>query len=241
VFLILEREADRRLQYPKERGVFVQGAFRGNMGIVGLAYCFSAFGDSVVAPASIYLAVMTTLYNVLAVITLTRHQSQSMLDPESLHARVGPLLASIGKNPLILAIAAGVLVSVVGIDVPRVVLDTGEYLAQMSLPLALVCAGASIRVREFTTSRPLYAATLAKLVVVPLCITLGGIALGLRGETLGILYLMSSAPTAAASYPMTLALGGSHHLAAAIIAATAIGSLFSTTLGLFVLRTLQLI
>jgi predicted permease len=114
VFLILEREADRRLQYPKERGVFVQGAFRANMGIVGLAYCFSAFGDSVVAPASIYLAVMTTLYNVLAVITLTRHQSQSMLDPESLRARIVPLLASIGKNPLILAIAAGVLVSVMG-------------------------------------------------------------------------------------------------------------------------------
>ncbi|MCA1797537.1 MAG: AEC family transporter [Geobacteraceae bacterium] len=241
VFILLEREADRRLRHPDERGVFVQGAFRGNMGIVGLAYCFSAFGDSVVAPASIYLAVMTTLYNVLAVLTLTRHQNQHKLDPASLHSRIFSILASIGKNPLILAIIAGVGVSVADVWVPQVVLDTGEYLAQMSLPLALVCAGASIRLREFTTSRPLYAATLAKLVLVPLGITLGGIALGLRGEALGILYLMSSAPTAAASYPMTLVLGGSHHLAAAIIAATAIGSLFSTTLGLFILRSLQLI
>ena len=241
VFVLLEREAQRHLQNPHERGVFVQGAFRGNMGIVGLAYCFSAFGDSVVAPASIYLAVMTTLYNILAVITLTRHQSAARMDATTVRTRMVPLLGSIGKNPLIISIAAGVAISLSGVGVPRVVLDTGEYLAQMTLPMALVCAGASIRIREFTTSRPLYAATLAKLVVVPLGITLGGIVLGLRGEALGILYLMSSAPTAAASYPMTLALGGSHHLAAAIIAATAIGSLFSTTLGLFILRTLGFI
>jgi len=241
IFVLLEREADKRLQGRQDRGVFVQGSFRGNMGIVGLAYCFSAFGDSVVAPASIYLAVMTTLYNVLAVLTLTRHQNEARLDTASFRTRVLPMLMSIGKNPLILAIAAGVVISVSGLQVPQVVLSTGEYLAQMSLPLALVCAGASIRVREFTTSRPLYAATLAKLVVVPMVVTLGGIALGLRGETLGILYLMMSAPTAAASYPMTLALGGSHHLAAAIIASTAIGSLFSTTFGLFVLRSLQLL
>jgi predicted permease len=241
VFILLEREADRRLHDRRDRGVFVQGSFRGNMGIVGLAYCFSAFGDSVVAPASIYLAVMTTLYNVLAVLTLTRHQSEAYLDTDSFRTRVLPMLVSIGKNPLILSIAAGVLISVGGWRVPQVVLSTGEYLAQMSLPLALVCAGASIRVREFTTSKPLYAATLAKLVLVPLVVTIGGIILGLRGETLGILYLMMSAPTAAASYPMTLALGGSHHLAAAIIASTAIGSLFSTTFGLFVLRTLELL
>lgn len=241
IFILLEREAERRLQHRHDRGVFVQGSFRGNMGIVGLAYCFSAFGDSVVAPASIYLAVMTTLYNVLAVLTLTRHQNEARLDAASFRTRILPLLINIGKNPLILAIGLGVVISVSGLQVPQVVLSTGEYLAQMSLPLALVCAGASIRVREFTTSRPLYAATLAKLVVVPLVITLGGIALGLRGETLGILYLMMSAPTAAASYPMTLSLGGSHHLAAAIIAATAIGSLFTTTFGLFILRTLQLL
>lgn len=241
VFIVLEHEAGRHLRSSHERGVFVQGSFRGNMGIVGLAYCFSAFGDSVVAPASIYLAVLTTLYNVLAVLTLTRHQNETLMDATSVRSKMLPMLSNIGKNPLILAIAAGVVVSLSGISVPQVILRTGEYLAQMTLPLALVCAGASIRLHEFTSSAPLYAATIAKLVVVPAVVTLGGIALGMRGETLGILYLMMAAPTAAASYPMTLALGGNHHLAAAIIAATAIGSLFSTTLGLFLLRSLQLL
>ncbi|MFO7577798.1 MAG: hypothetical protein R6W66_08740, partial [Pelovirga sp.] len=71
--------------------------------------------------------------------------------------------------------------------------------------------------------------------------TAGGILFGLRGQELGVLYLMSASPTAAASYPMTMAMGGNYHLAAAIIAMTTLGSLFFTTLGVFVLRSFGLI
>lgn len=236
VFLLLDRLASAIIAEPADRGVFVQGAFRGNMGIIGLAYCLSAFGEPVIALASIYLAVMTTLYNILAVITLTRHQQQA--EP----TRVLPLIVKgIVRNPLILAILAGVVVSVSGITVPQIILNTGSYFAQMTLPLALLCAGASIRLREFQTAPPLYWATVGKLFLVPLLITAGGIALGLRGELLGVLYLMSSSPTAAASYPMVQAIGGNYHLAAAIIAATSLGSIISSTLGVFLLRVFGLI
>ncbi len=236
VFFVLDRFATPLIDKREQRGVFVQGAFRGNMGIIGLAYCLSAFGDAVIAAASIYLAVMTTLYNVLAVLTLSRHR-QAELDEQ----RKLTLLVDIGKNPLILSIALGVVVSLSGIKMPFLVLNTGNYLAQMTLPLALLCAGASIRMQEFQASPPLYWSTLAKLVVVPLLLTSGGVLIGLRGPELGVLYLMSSSPTAAASYPMTLALGGNQHLAAAIIAATALGSLVSTTCGIFILRSYGLI
>jgi hypothetical protein len=236
VFLLLDRLASPKLKEPADRGVFVQGAFRSNMGIVGLAFCLSAFGVSVVATASIYLAVLTTVFNILAVITLSRHQQQST-DKGALVK----ILKGIGKNPLILAIVIGIAVSLSGLPVPILLLDTGNYLARMTLPLALLCAGAAIRLHEFQASAPLYAAVISKLAIVPFLITLGGIALGLRGEELGVLYLMCAAPTAAASYPMTQALGGNHHLAAAIIAATSLGSMLFTTLGIFLLRSFQLI
>ncbi|MCK5912690.1 MAG: AEC family transporter, partial [Desulfuromusa sp.] len=183
-----------------------------------------------------YLAVMTTLYNILAVLTLTRHQEKSGQRNE-----IRTALLEIAKNPLILSIAAGVIISLIGIGVPNILLETGGYFARMTLPLALLCAGASIRLHEFQTSPPLYWAVTGKLLFVPLIITTGGILLGLRGEELGVLYLMCAAPTAAVSYPMTQALGGNHHLAAAIIAATSLGSLFFTTLGIFLLRSFQLI
>ncbi|MBN2644414.1 MAG: AEC family transporter [Desulfuromonadaceae bacterium] len=235
-FWLLERFAGQWLENPFDRGAFVQGAFRGNMGIVGLAFCIGAFGDSVIAVASIYLAVLTPLYNVLAVITLSRHQ------PAALEGGVGRgILLAIVKNPLILSILAGVLVSVSAIRVPGILLESGGYLARMALPLALICAGASIRPQEFGASRALYLATVNKLLVIPLVLTLGGLVIGLRGEALGVLYLMSSAPTAAASFPMTQAMGGNYHLAAAIIAATSLGAILSTTCGLFMLRVLGLV
>jgi hypothetical protein len=179
---------------------------------------------------------VTILFNILAVITLTRHQ-------ESADERggIGLIVRGIATNPLILSILAGILVSLSGFQVSEILLNTGSYFAQMTLPLALLCAGASIRMQEFQASRPLYWAVAGKLLSVPLLITLGGVAIGLRGESLGVLYLMSSAPTAAASYPMAQALRGNHHLAAAIIAATSLGSLVSTTLGIFLLRSFQLI
>ena len=236
IFLLLDRFVAPSIASPPDRGVFVQGAFRGNMGIIGLAYCLSAFGEKVLTIASIYLAVMTTLFNVLSVITLTRHQEQAPGRNTLLF-----ILDGIIKNPLILAIAAGVGISLGELTVPQILLKTGGYFAQMTLPLALLCAGASIRLREFQTSQPLYWATAGKLFLVPLLITAGGIAIGLRGESLGVLFLMVSAPTAAASYPMAQAFGANHHLAAAVIAASSLGSIVSSTLGIFLLRVFNLI
>jgi len=236
LFLLLDRFVAPHLREPRDRGVFVQGAYRSNMGIIGLAFCLSAFGESVVTIASIYLAVMTTLFNVLAVLTLGRHQ----VTAES-PAKFTRLIGGILRNPLILAIAAGVLISLSGLRVSQILLNTGSYFAQMTLPLALLCAGASIRLHEFQASPPLYGAAFAKLLLLPLLITLGGIAVGLRGTELGVLYLMCASPTAAASYPMAQAMKANHHLAAAIIAATSLGSMISTTLGIFLLRFFDLI
>ena len=236
IFFFLDRVVSPHLKNPLDRGVFVQGAFRSNMGIIGLAFCLSAFGEGAVAKASIYLAVMTTLYNILAVITLLRHQ-----DGVPGRGELSRIFIGILKNPLILSISAGIILSLADIWVPSILLNTGSYFAQMTLPLALLCAGASIRLQDFQISRPLYWATTGKLLFVPLLITLGGMVVGLRGESLGILYLMCAAPTAAASYPMTQAMGGNHHLAAAIIAATSLGSMIFTTLGIFLMRSFQLI
>ena len=235
-FLIIDRLITGRIKNSFDRGAFVQGAFRSNMGIIGLAFCISAFGDKVVAAASIYLAVLTTLFNILAVITLTRHQNI-----ETDRGTYLKILSSIAKNPLILSIVAGVIISLSGLRVPEFFLTTGGYFARMTLPLALLCAGASIRLQEFHGSKALYWASAGKLILVPLFITFGGILIGLRGEHLGILYLMCASPTAAASYPMTQAMGGNHHLAAAIIASTSLGSIVFMTLGIFLLRSFVLI
>lgn len=236
VFLFLDRFLCKYISSSIDRGVFVQGAYRSNMGIIGLAYCLSAFDEGVVATASVYLAVLTALFNILAVITLSRHQAHECTDRSYL-----PVIINIFKNPLIIAILIGVVVSLSRVTVPEILLSTGSYFAGMTLPLALLCAGASIRLQEFQSSRTLYWAATGKLFLVPLVITVGGIIVGFRGPELGVLFFMSASPTAAASYPMVQAMGLNHHLAAAIVAATSLGAIISSTMGIFLLRTFGLI
>lgn len=219
-----------------DRGVIVQGVLRSNLGIIGLAYCLAAFGDQVMPTVSVYLACTVILINILSVVTLCRHHGD-----DGVGISVWSTVRAVGQNPLIWAIVAALVVSYFKIPINSVLMDTLEYLARVTLPLALLCVGASIRWHEFRASRSLYLATVAKLVFIPLITVVGAILIGLRGEELGVLYLMAAAPTAAASYPMVRAIGGNYHLAAAIVAATSIGSILSTTLGLFLLKSFQFI
>ena len=235
VFLILEFIIAPRI-IKEDRGAFVQGSFRSNMGIVGIAFCLNAYGESIIATVSIYLAFVTVLYNVLSLITLTRH---GVKDTDKLS--FASTLNRIVRNPLIVAIVIAVVLSLLHVKIPKFLLDTMGYLGAMSMPLALLCGGAAIRWRDFRVSANLYWATFAKLLAVPAFITIGGILIGLRGEMLGVLYLMCAAPTAGASYPMIRAVGGNHYLTAAIIASTSLASVVAITLGLFLLKALEFI
>ena len=79
------------------------------------------------------------------------------------------------------------------------------------------------------------------LVAMPLVFTLGAWAVGFRSMELGVLMLMASAPSAAASYAMVRAMGGNATLAANIIALTTLGSLLTTSAGVSLLRGFGLI
>lgn len=229
VYLLLEVLAARVIEPREDRGVVVQGAFRSNMGIVGLAYCVNAYGELGLAAASIYLGLVTILLNVLAVITLNRSLNK--------HRSVWATLGAIARNPLILGILLALPVAWAQIELPAVLLKTGEYFAQMTLPLALLCTGASLSLKPVRDElRNAAYATAGKLILVPVLMTTGGYWLGFRGLDLGILFLMSSSPTAAASYVMTRAMGGNAGLAANIIAYTTLGSMLVTSLGVMLLR-----
>ena len=232
IYLILDLIIAPRLT-KHDRSAFVQGAFRSNMGIVGLAFCLDAFGDDVLKIASVYLAFLTILFNVLSLTTLARHQGVAT-EPKK-------ILLTIIKNPLIISIMVAIVLSHLQFSPPKFVMSTLGYIGGMSMPLALLCTGASIRWRDFQTSNTLYWTSASKLIFVPVIITAGGILIGLRGEELGVLFLMTAAPAASAGYPMLRAAGGNYHLGAAIIATTSIAAIIPITLGLFILRGFQLI
>ncbi|MBE5203868.1 MULTISPECIES: AEC family transporter [Pectobacterium] len=238
-FLLLELAATRLVKDPKERGIFVQGGFRSNTGVMGLAFAMSAYGDEGIAIGSLYLMVTVIMFNALSVITLTRSlQRQS---PEQ-KIPVSQLLRGIVTNPLIIGLLLGAAYGQSQLPMPGVIKQTGGFISAMALPLALLCAGASLEWRSmFRSSNVAVLSSVAKVFVVPGLLTLGGWLVGFRGVELGIIFLFSSTPTAAGSYAMTRAMGGNATLAANIIGLTTVGAFFMIALGLYFLRSLGVI
>ena len=200
------------------------------MGIIGLAYCVNAYGEAGLAAASLYLGLITILYNVLAVITLNR----------SLEANrsVRKLLKGIVSNPLIIGIVLALPVSWAAIPMPALLVKSGQYFADLTLPLALLCTGASLDFKRLRGEiRNTMITAVVKLVAVPMLFVFGGWLAGFRGVELGVLLLMSSAPTAAASYVMVRAMGGNATLAANIIVVTTLGSIITASVGITLLKS----
>lgn len=205
-----------------QRPVLIQGAFRSNMGIVGIAYCAKAYGEEGLVTAAMYLGVVTIFYNVVSILLLTGTKSVS----------VGKLIKTITSNPIILGILAGGSASLLPISIPTVIESVITSLAAMTIPLALIASGGGLYF-EFDRDRvqALWLALLGKLLLYPVLLVSIGLWLKLEPVSLGIVALMASSPTAAASYVMVRKLGGDHKLAAQIIAFSTLLSL-PTTAGL---------
>lgn len=223
--------AARWIHDGRDLGVFIQGAFRGNYGIIGLAVSYNLFADAGLAQASILLAMVIPLYNVLSIIALTVPlQKEGGLS-------IGNAALEIAKNPLILAVVFALPFSFMGWTLPEVVEKTGRYFANLTLPLALLAIGGSLSLKSLRdTSAMAFWATAAKLVILPLLLSLGAWAYGFEGQDLAMLFILFGCPTAAASFVMAKGVGANDQLAANIILTTTLGSVLSLSAGIYLLR-----
>ncbi len=232
MYLLLEWWATR-LDPKADRGVIVQGAFRGNLGFIGLAYCVNAYGEEGLIAASLYIGFVTVLYNLLAIVTLNRAMDKGNNPIQ--------MLRIIVTNPLIVAIVLALMFSSFNIPVPEFIEKAGGYFANLTLPLALLVTGGSLNFQELKSNpNKTFYTSLIKLVIIPTVFTLGAYLFGFRGIDLGLLFLMSAAPTATASFIFVKNMGGNYKLAANIIAVTVLSATLSVSLGVFILRSLGL-
>ena len=213
-----------------ERGVYVQGAFRGNNGIVGLALASSLYGSYGLSLGGVLGGVVILTYNSLAVLVLEFYNPNGKATPWG-------ILKGILRNPLILGVLAAIPFAYRQVRLPQWLATSGEYLAQLTLPLALICIGGTLSLASLRASSGLaLSASLMKVLWLPLLATLGAWLCGFRHAELGILFLFFGSPTAAASFVMARAAGANHELAAAIIVITTLLVVVTTNLGLFVLQ-----
>jgi predicted permease len=208
---------------PDKRGVFIQGAFRGNLGIIGIALVFNAYGTKMLAVASLYMALIAIIDNPLSIL---------ILKPKAHKPH-----KSILTNPIIIAVFLGLVFSGLQVPIPTFIGQSGQYLAQMTLPLALICIGGSLYWENFQSHpKDVIWATVCKLLLMPLLGTALAIYLGFKDQELGLIYLMLSSPTAVSSYIMAKKLTAHGTIAAEIIALSTASSIPIITLGLILLQ-----
>lgn len=214
-----------------DRGVYVQGAFRGNCGIVGLALAASLYGDYGLSAGGLLLGVVIISYNALSVIVLTTYQPGQT-------ASWTRILGDIIRNPLILAVVVAVPFAWSGLTLPAWLMTSGDYFASLTLPLALLCIGGTLSLSALRNDRKLaVSASIMKMVTLPVLCTLAAWMAGFGGRELGLMFLFFASPTAAASFVMVKALGGNDRLAANIVALTTLIASVTVTVGVFVLRS----
>lgn len=233
-FALIWRYAIWRVPHA-DRGVFVQGAFRGNNGVIGLALAASMYGAYGISLGSILAGLVIVCYNALSVIVLSVYTPGMKSDPRS-------VLLNIIRNPLIISVLVAIPFALSGWRLPAWLEQSGQSLAQMSLPLGLICIGGSLSLAALReSSATAVEASVGKMVWLPLVGTFGAWLCGFRGADLGILFLYFGAPTASVSYVMVRAAGGNYPLAAAIVVITTVAAAVTTNLGIFILQGLGLI
>ncbi len=215
-----------------DRSAFIQGAFRGNLGIIGLAWAANAYGSSGLAQAALLMAVVTILYNLAAVTLFAVYSVEAKFS-------WGKLARDIARNPLIIGIALALICREAGLPLPAILLQTGDYLASITLPLALLCIGASL---DFSllrrSSLAAFGAVGFKLLLVPVVLLAFGWTFRLQPQAMGVLLLLAAAPSATVSFIMARAMGGNSQLAANIVALSTLLSIVTASFGLALLEVL---
>lgn len=217
------------------RGAFVQSSFRGSAAVMGLAFIQNIYGSSAMGPLMIVSAV--PLYNIFSVIVLTFEANDSTnIDKKAKIRQAG---INICKNPIILSILAGLIVGLLGIQLPTLVNKTISNVAQMATPLALITIGAGFEGRKALAKiAPTMAASTIKLVLQPLVFLPVAAWMGFSGEKMIAILIMLASPTTPSCYIMAKSMNNDEVLTASVIVTTTLMAAFTLTGWIFLLKTL---
>jgi predicted permease len=205
--------------------------------ILGLALVINIFGEIAVSKMIMILVFLLPLQYTLSVIALTLSDNT-----EKRSKAVARMIKSIFTNPIIISAFLAIIFSLISIKLPSVLINTGNYLAAITLPLALIGLGGSLRIKQLQSlSIITIGSSILKLLISPIIATTAGYFLGYGGADLGVIYIIFSSPTAVVSYIIADSMTPHGKLAGNIVLITTLLSAITIPLGLILLNQLQLI
>jgi hypothetical protein len=194
---------------PRFTSIF-QGATRWNT-MVALALAGFLYGPEGVALMSVAIIAIIPLVNVLSVGVLSWFAAATAPSAKR-------IVLELGRNPLILACAAGIALNLSGVPLPAPVHSALEMLGRASLACGLLAVGAGLDLASLR--RPgvaLGCGTLLRLLVMPLVAFAFAMLLGVTGTARGVAILAAAVPTASTAYILARKMGGDARLMAEIL------------------------
>ncbi|HJA32497.1 MAG TPA: AEC family transporter [Candidatus Eisenbergiella pullicola] len=227
-FLLKDRSA---------QGEFVQASYRSSAAILGIAFIQNIYGDAGMAPLMIVGTV--PLYNVMAVVVLSfMKPDRGKLDRKLLLKT----LKGIVTNPILLGIAAGLAWSALRLPVPVILEKTVHNVAVLATPLGLMAMGGSLEFKKALGQiRPAVAASLIKLVGLAALFLPIAVSMGFTQEKLVAILVMLGSATTVSCFVMAKNMGHEGTLTSSAVMLTTLGSAFTLTGWLFLLRSMGLI
>lgn len=184
-----------------------QGSVRWNA-FVGIAMAANLYGSTGTALASIAIAGLIPVLNILSVWVLRKWGSGTS----------GSMLRGLITNPFIIGSLGGILLNISGLTLPKSVELSLDALAQCALAMGLLLVGAGLRLGDL--KRPSFAlifSTALRLIALPLIGFGFATLLGLTGPAMAVVVICLGVPSASAAYILARQMGGDAPLMAAIL------------------------
>lgn len=206
----------------RKQSAFSHACFRGNFVYMGVALLQDIYGG-VVPETAMILALLMPLYNIQGAILMSVKEGRGSV-------RLSKILLDILKNPMILALLAGMPFALLEIPLPHLVTKTLEYFRSGTSIMALLVVGASLRLdtvrRDF---RLLLKISGIKLLLMPAIWVVMAMVAGLTTVQTVVLAMVGGMPSAINVFVITDQMGGDGELACGAVVMTHLVSLFTVT------------
>ena len=235
LFVLLCLIVPKVVKQENQQGVVIQGIFRSNYVIFGVAVVQNMYGSKSTTTAAILSAILVPMYNFLAVVALSIFGEKRETDWKK-------IIFDIVKNPLIISSVLGIIFSLLGIRLPTAVDTTVQDLAKLSTPIAFMILGGDLDFSKVRGNLKVASVVLTiKLVILPLIMIPMIVMMGYRDADLLSGLLAYQTPVAVSSYIMAQQAGADGQLAGQLVVFSSVLSIFTLFVTILILRTIGLL
>lgn len=183
----------------EERAIVMQILVRSNIVLFGLAIAGNYFPDEELSIVTMYISLIYIIANTYSVLIY------ELLLREKEDIKFGSILLSVLKNPILIAIALGMVFMFLNVRIYGPITKAMNDISAVATPLGLMCVGGSIGFSIDRADRNIIFHTLIlKALLVPILGIGAAYILGLKGVEMFVIMIVLASPAAVSNHAMAV-------------------------------------